>query len=369
MTRWYLDPPDQLLRLVSISRAMMNELGIKDPERHFVIIRGSGDLEYRSPASFIFKRSALTDDEVRRLEDVARQNDFQILYTPLTQPDNTFTRLITADDPAAFANAFPTNIAATYDNNPFFFNSIRIGDLANIFQKSSEWKKTNLGSLILFILLIFTVVMVGLFIGVPLLLVRRRIAGDNASGTLNYLFYFGCLGAGFIIVEVAMIQKFILFLGHPVYALAVVLFSLLLFCGAGSYLSRRFTDDNLRTTLLKVVAVIAAVTVAYIFILPPIFYGLVWLPHTARIIISVLLIAPLALVMGMPMPIGIRLLARHAPSIIPWGWGVNGATSVLGSVGTLIIAIFSGFNQALIVGAAAYLAASFFISRGVKSDR
>jgi hypothetical protein len=106
--------------------------------------------------------------------------------------------------------------------------------------------------------------------------------------------------------------------------------------------------------------------VVYILLLPPIFYGLVWLPHPARIVIAVVLMAPLAMVMGMPMPIGIKLLSKRVPEIIPWAWGVNGAMSVMGSVSALVIAILTGFNQALLVGATLYLLAIYFITRTQK---
>src|SRR5262245_40330042 len=177
---------------------------------------------------------------------------------------------------------------------------------------------------------------------------------------MSHLLYFACLGAGFIIVEVAMIQKFILFLGHPVYALAVVLFSLLTFSAIGSYLSGRLEEDRLPNTLTKLLLLLVALVLVYIVVLPPIFYGLVHLALPIRIAIAVVLMAPLALVMGMPMPTGIRILARSAPEIIPWAWGVNGATSVMGSVGALVIAILTGFNQALVVGSTLYLLAILF---------
>jgi hypothetical protein len=193
--------------------------------------------------------------------------------------------------------------------------------------------------------------------------VRRRDLAVGGRNKISYLLYFGCLGAGFIIVEVAMIQKFILFLGHPVYALAVVLFSLLTFSAAGSYLTGRFNQDRLTSTLVRLLIALVALVVIYILALPPIFYGLVHLPLVARIAIAVVLMAPLAMVMGMPMPTGIKMLSRNAPELIPWAWGVNGATSVMGSVAALVIAILTGFNQALVAGSALYLLAIFFITR------
>ncbi len=363
MTRWYFEPPDQSLRLISLTRAMMDELGISNPPRHIVLMREAWPNEQRTPATFIFKKSEFTDSEVRRLEQVAAANSFELLYTPLTRPENLFTRMIEAADPAEVWHAFETNIEPPRDNNPFFFNSIRLSNLPRALGGVDEWQKTNLGTFVLFALLAFTTLLVVLFIIGPLALARGRELARGSHGKFSYLIYFACLGAGFIIVEVAMIQKFILFLGHPVYALAVVLFSLLTFSAVGSYLSGRFREDRRSRKLTKLLVAIVAVTLVYIMALPPIFYGLVHLALPLRLIIAVVLMAPLAVMMGMPMPTGIRILADNAPEIIPWAWGVNGATSVMGSVAALVIAILTGFNQALIVGASLYLLAIYFITR------
>jgi hypothetical protein len=366
MTRWYFEPPDQLLRLLSLTRQMMAEMGIDNAQRHVVLVRGAAIDTDRSPATFIFKKSEFTDDEVRVLETASKAAGFAILYTPLTRPDNVFTRMVEAADPAEVWNSFETNVEPTHDNNPFFFNSMRLSNLKRVLKGGgSEWQKTNLGTFVLFALLGITSLLVALFILGPLVLVRRRaFFSSSSSRRMSHLLYFACLGAGFIIVEVAMIQKFILFLGHPVYALAVVLFSLLTFSAIGSYLSGRLPEDRLQSGLTKILLLLVALVIVYIVLLPPIFYGLVHLALPLRIAIAVVLMAPLALVMGMPMPIGIRMLARRAPEIIPWAWGVNGATSVLGSVAALVIAILTGFNQALIVGSGLYLVAIAFSARG-----
>jgi hypothetical protein len=363
MTRWYFEPPDQLLRLLSLTRAMMSELGITNAPRHIMLIRDGREGYDRSPATYLFKKSEFTDEEVRRIEDIARETGFEILYTPLTRPDNVFTRMIEATDPAAVWNSFETNVEPTRDNNPFFFNSLRWSNLRRALDGVGEWQKTNLGTFVLFVLLAITTALVVLFILGPLVLVRRRDLAVGGRNKISYLLYFGCLGAGFIIVEVAMIQKFILFLGHPVYSLAVVLFSLLIFSAAGSYLTGRFDRERLSSTTVKLLVAVVALVVIYILALPPIFYGLVHLPLAARIVIAVVLMAPLAIVMGMPMPAGIKMMARSAPELIPWAWGVNGATSVMGSVAALVIAILTGFNQALVAGSALYVLAIFFITR------
>jgi spermidine synthase len=362
MTRWYFEPPDQLLRLISLTRAMMTELGISNPARHIMLFRRPTE-DDRSPATFIFKKSEFTDSETAIIENAAAAHNLDVLYGPSARPDNLFTKLIEAPDPSLVWRSFGTNIEPSRDNNPFFFNSIRIANLREALRGVSEWHKTNLGTFVLFLLLVITSALVVIFIIGPLALTGRRMFASDAGAKLGYVFYFACLGLGFIIVEVAMIQKFILFLGHPVYSLTVVLFSVLLFTGLGSYLSGRISDDRLGPTLLKVLGLLIVLVLVYIVALPPIFYGLVQLARPLRIIISVVLMAPLALTMGIPMPSGIRILSTRAPEIIPWAWGVNGAASVMGSVGALAIALLTGFNQALLVGASMYLLAMFFISR------
>jgi len=363
MTRWYFEPPAQLLRLVAITRKMMADLGISDPSRHIMIVRDASTNDERTPATFLFKKSAFTDEEVRTIQSLSQSVGFQLLYIPSDPPDNIFTTAIQSPDPYSVWDSLEENVAPTSDNNPFFFNSIRLSRLATAFHGVEEWHKTNLGTVILLALLLITSIMVIVFILGPLALVRRDTFATGKPAKLRYLSYFAFLGAGFIIIEVAMVQKFILFLGHPVYSLTVVLFSLLTFSGVGSFISGRFDESRLPRTLVSIVGLLVAVVLLYIVVLSPIFYGLVQLPRPARIAIAVTLMAPLAILMGMPMPTGIRILRQQAPEIIPWAWGINGAASVSGSVGALVIALVTGFNQALIVGAVLYLAAAFVMSR------
>lgn len=362
MTRWYFQPPDQLLRLVSLTRAMMAELNIGNPGRHIMVVCDKTWSAARAPATFIFKKSEFSDEEIEAVEAVAAANEFKVFYTPLTRPDNVFTEMIEAANPATVWNSFETNVEPTRDNNPFFFNSIRLSNVAGALRGASEWQKTNLGTFVLFELLIISGVLVLAFILGPLALARGRALATGTKRKVSYLLYFACLGAGFIIVEIAMIQKFILFLGHPVYSLAVVLFSLLTFSALGSKLSGRVREMDLRSNLSRLLLALVLVVGVYVLVLPPLFYGLVHLDHPFRILISVVLIAPLGMLMGIPMPSGIRILATSASELVPWAWGVNGAASVMGSVGALVIAILTGFNEALVVGAGLYLIALFLIA-------
>lgn len=365
MTRWYLQPPDQLLRLVSLTRVMMRELGLSDPSRHVMVVRGGPDTgRLRQPATFLFKKSAFTDAEVRTIEAVAARRGYELVYTPLTRPGNDFTRLIQAPDPAEVWRSLPSNVAPTRDNSPFFFQTTRLSNLLNPRWARGEWRKTNLGTFVLFALLGISAALVLAFIVGPLALARGRLGPARAPGRLSPLLYFACLGAGFILVEVATIQKCVLFLGHPVYALTVVLFSLLVFSGVGSQLSGRFDLESLSATLVKVLAGVVILVVLYVFALLPLLDLALHWERWLRIVTTVALLLPLGLALGMPMPIGIRILADRSPEIIPWAWGLNGAASVLGSVAGMVVALVGGFDQTLLAGAGLYVLAALFIRRG-----
>jgi hypothetical protein len=358
MTRWYLDPPDQLLRLVALARAALDELGLGAAADRLVIVRGPTEAgTERAPATFLLKRTPFTVGELDRLEEVARQNAFTVLYTPRVRPDNVFTRAIGAPDPERFWAEMDRNLGPTRDNSPFFFHTARLGDLPRVLRAEGEWRKTNLGTFVLAGLLALTAAACAAFIVGPWALARGA-AHARAPEALPWLAFFACLGAGFIVVEVALVQKCILFLGHPTYSLAVVLFALLLWSALGSALSGRLATGRLIAVLALVVALVASCSVA----LSPLFDALVHLDRAPRIAIAVGVLAPLGLAMGMPLPMAVRVLARRQPEIIPWAWGLNGAFSVMGSAAALVIALYSGFDQALLVAAALY-AGAFVLAR------
>jgi predicted membrane-bound spermidine synthase len=362
LTRWHLEPPDQLLRLVSVARATLDELGLPAAGR-IIVVRGPYEQgNPRAPATFLLKRSPFTADEVARVETVAARNGFVVLYSPRFRPATAFTALVEAPDPRPLWKEMSRDLTPTRDNSPFFFHTARLRDLRAVLAGGDEWRKNNLGTFVLAGLLALTVLATVAFIAVPLALARAGVL-RRARAPLSWLAYFACLGAGFIVVEVALVQKCILFLGHPTYSLAVVLFALLLFSGIGSRLSGRFGDEGLRARLVAVLAAVTALVAAASVFLSPLFDALVHLDRSRRIAVTVAALAPLGLAMGMPLPGAVRLLAREAPAMIPWAWGLNGAASVMGSVAALTIALAAGFDQALLVAASLYAIALVLMKR------
>lgn len=360
MTRWLLEPPQQDLRLISLTRSMMQELGIQKPEDHIMMVTDRGKSD-RLAVTYIFKRSPFTEDEVNKMVGLCEQEGFRPLYLPGRPQDNIFTRLITAPDPTPIYNSYPLNIEPTYDNSPFFFNNVRMSEYSKVFTLNYESQKTNLGVFVLVVLMVITVVLVVAFLLVPLVLLRRDVIRKAGLGKVKLILYFAALGMGFITVEISLVQKFTLFLGHPVYSLAVILFSVLIFSSLGSYLTGRIPESELVRWAVRAIAVIWIIALVYIAVLPYIFYNYVSLKLPIKVVMAVIFLSPLALVMGMPMPLGIKLTSLKIGELIPWAWGVNGAASVLGSVTTFILAISFGFNQALIVGLLVYAVGALLI--------
>lgn len=357
MTRWLLNPPQQELRLVSLAREVMNQRGVSRPERHLCLFKAAGQGE-RIETCFIFKKSEFTDGEVAELERDAAANRLEVLYTPLTRPANVFTELSTTAHPESFYRRYPINVRPTHDDSPFFFYHVTPSDILEAFRLTNESQKTNMGVFVLFSLLIITIVLVGIFIILPLAASRRRVS-DGMK--VKPVVYFGCLGLGFIVIEIVMVQRLILLLGYPVYALAVVLFSILFWSSIGSLITSRVPDDRLARVARLALGAVILITFCYVLILPGLIGALASRPGWVRIALAVATLLPLGLALGMPMPLGLRMLNKSSPSIVPWGWGINGTTSVLGSVLSIILAMNIGFGRSLMFGCGVYLFALLLV--------
>jgi hypothetical protein len=223
-----------------------------------------------------------------------------------------------------------------------------------------EDRKVNAAVPLLFSLMGISLVATLLILVAPPLVLGARLPSHR--GVRGFLVYFLFIGTGYILIEVGLIQKFVLFLGHPTYALTVVIFSMLVSSGIGSFMSSRLLGRD-QGRLIKALGLIALVTALLAIVVSSLLSSLVWLPWVLKVALTVALIAPLGFVMGMPFPTGLKRLEEwHAPSV-RWAWSLNAAASVMGSVGALVCAIYVGLVQTLMVGGLFYLAALAIIAR------
>jgi hypothetical protein len=354
VTRWYVEPPDQVLRLASLARAAGRAVGIPDVARCVIVVRGPAETgTSRAPATFLLKRGPFTAEEIEAAEGLASRLGFTLLFTPATRPASDLTRLLEAADPESLWSSFERDISPPRDNRPFFFHTVRLRHLGSVFGGDPEMRKTNLGTLVLFGLLGLTSLLVLVFIVAPLALARLRTRVRERLPPA--LLGFAGLGTGYILVEVALVQKCILFLGSPAYALSVVLLSLLAFGALGARSTAGVPDGTLTAGVRRAVLVAAVAAVVAVLAVSPTFAALAHWSRPLRIAVTIAALAPLGFLLGRPLPLAVRSVARSRPEVVPWAWGVNGGASVLGSVLALVLALAFGLDQALLAGAALYV--------------
>lgn len=360
VTRWEFREPREALRVVSVAMQALHELGVPDTAGNFVVVSEGTLSEDGIPVVVLAKKSAFTPAEESTVEsDIAANKKLAAIYLPASPGQNPFSALIRSNDPYGFARQYAYNVAPVTDNAPFFFFTVKLEQMFGQkgLRSGIDWK-VNLGVAVLGMVLIISLAAVLAFLVVPLA-VRSTGAHRHAVG----LFYFIAVGLGYILVEIAFIQRFVLFLGHPTYALTVVVFLLLLSSGAGSLVSRQWLGRSQSARLPLIL--IAATLLLYVFILPPTLNLLVGLPFVAKLLVSAALLVPLGFAMGMPFPTGLRALAGRVPggegqaseNAVEWAWAMNAASSVMGSVLAMVIAIQYGLNITLACGAVAYFSA------------
>ncbi|MGH9515857.1 MAG: hypothetical protein ACRD3P_09305 [Terriglobales bacterium] len=354
ITRWEFRQPREALRVVSVAMNTLQQLGMRDVFRHFIVVAAGELNEDGIAVAVLAKKSPFTAAEETTVKQfLSEHSPLKLLYAPSEQGANAFTSLLQSNDPYAFSAKYVYNVSPVTDNAPFFFFTLKPEQLWRSTVKSGglDWK-VNLGIAVLAMLLVISVFAVLVFLIVPLLL-RTEHAGNPAS-----LLYFVAIGLGYILVEVTFIQRFVLFLGHPTYALTVVVFLMLLSSGAGSVISKKWIANPQRVWLPLIIT--SSVLMVYVWVLPPILNNLVGAPFPGKLVISAFLLTPLGFAMGMPFPAGLRALAATHGSTgnpIEWAWAMNAASSVLGSVLAMVIAIQFGLSVTLICGATAYLLA------------
>jgi spermidine synthase len=357
VTRYFTQRyPMEILRLLGMIRAAWADQGVTDIARHVVVVAQQFN------ATVLAKRSPFTAEELDHLATLAAANHMRILYQPGGGPGAhpEITELITTPDPRRFIEQYEFLIHPATDDRPFFFHFLpgRLAEFPALredpLQVLRQWSEAV--SLMYLLILVVSGLAALFFFGPLLLLGRGGFAAVSPRVAAPLLLYFACLGYGFIMIEIPLMQRLILFLGYPVYALAVVLFALLLFSGLGSLSTSRFTARADRA-LPAVLGGIIGLALLYVYGLPPVLAALMRLPIEAKIATAIALLAPLGLVLGMAYPLGITILRRFGDRLVPWAWGLNGALSVVGSVLAIFISSRVGLTAALLTGVGAYAVA------------
>jgi hypothetical protein len=362
ITRWVFDG----LRLVSLAQEACAARGL-DAAQHLAIVR------HARVATFLLKKRPFTSAETAQLRQLADRLGFTVLYAPgiATPPvaDNPaemqrtgtsvadYARLILANDRSRFRAAYPLDISPTTDDRPFFFHTTRLRDQFRVAFGRSMLFGNGLSALLT--LMGISALLVALFVIGPLFAGGER----PAPGWGRWLLYFGALGTGFMLLEVALLQRFVLLLGHPVYSLTVTLCSLLVGTGLGSLISRRVAAGRLKPAALRALAAVVGIAVVSAAALAWLVDVAIQWPLSLRVAGATAVLIPTGMVLGVPLPAGMRLVAATRPAIIPWGWGMNGALSVIGATVAVFLAMNWGFSTVFSIAALVYGVASIAILR------
>jgi len=363
VSRWHSPTaPIEIGRTTSLAVAALLSLGIEKPRNHIFLA------SYGSLATIIVSRQPLSDADLRSLTDTCDKLGFNVMAAPDKTPTEAiFADLLSAsslEDLSARTSRYSLDVSAPTDARPFFFNQLDITNLRNVGVILDEYRRTgtfisgtglvaagNLAAMGTLLLLIVLSALAVIFA----IILPARSSIRNVSPRLAWLgsVYFLLIGLGFMLIEIGMIQRVSVFMGHPIYALGIVLFSIILSTGLGSLLSERIPLKQPS----HVVAWLSLLAV-YVFAMPH------WLPELAafeseglvtRSLVCIAAILPAGLLMGFGFPTGMRLVMMHDPRPTPWFWGVNGAAGVFAAGIAVACSIAFSIDVTLRLGALSYL--------------
>ena len=325
-----------LLRGAGLVFAVLDEAAFMEPTVWPEVVRPMllekrGTPEDPPQMTFMLRRRPFTPAEV---EQVLAWSEARPVIVPGRPAEAPYDALLSGRQTLAeYEAAAPRLVGPVFDDRPFYFAQYK------------PWgvPRTMLRSIGVIVLPLFGVLAVLVAVG------RPRDGGGPAYAAS--VAYFACLGVGFIMVELCLLQNLTLLLGHPIFTLSILLFTLLAAGGLGSAFSARFERR-------KVCLTVAGLGVLYALALPVLVPALLPLPLFARIAVAVALVGPLGFAMGMPFPAGLGRVGQGPFPAAPFYWGLNGIFSVVGSLATMVIAVVSGFTWAMIGGAICYLVAA-----------
>jgi spermidine synthase len=353
VNRWYFDPPREMLRMVAVGMEALRSRGHENPWDHVIVV-GS---QYF--CATLFKSTPWTAKEIATYDWYARMHDeIEVKYSPGIRIENPFTKLAEAfreGTEARYYDDYVYNIEPVTDDNPFFFDYYKWKHLPRqIFssgtggQIGANWP---IAMALLVAMLIQTGLLVLLFIFLPLVHFQRR--GLQVKQAARLIGYFLCLGLGYIFVEIVFMQKLVLYLGHPILSISVVLTGLLFFSGLGS-LAASILPSRSPNFLPIILGLTVCVLLGEIICIPMMIKTTLAMTLSVRIVLTLCVLAPAACLMGIPFPAGLVIIGKQEDSILPWAWGANGGATVLGSVLSIILAMNSGFSWVLLTGALLY---------------
>lgn len=363
MTMWIRGRPGELLRLAALGQQALLQNGVKKPWLHMAVISNPTRHITATGLStgfgtFLLKKTHFLPTEIDRLRDLVQLLGFKLLYAPGLASDNSFKALL-ENDPQAVMQDYPLDITPPTDDRPFFFYQLRPSDYLRIWldkqpmDTGSDPLHRSVAQMLLGLLAASAFWVVTLLIA-PLMWKQRKGSGIGLQSSTT-LAYFGCIGLAFMLVEIPLLQQFTIFLGKPIYAFSVVIFTLLVSAGLGSLLSTQVSQW--RGRVVDAIFSLLLLLLLATFGLPAVLTQAMAWSELNRILLAVVCLAPLGLLLGFPLPLAVASLGAQNAGLIPLAWAINGGSSVMASVMAMVISINWGLQTTLVTGLVCYLAA------------
>lgn len=352
VSRWFAPGREsETSRLLALGAAALHDRGVTDPSRNIALV-ACGEV-----ATLLLSPDPYSDEDIATLQAAALEYDFTILAAPGATPaEPLFMEILRSRDADELARATADPVydySPPSDQQPYFFNMLKPGGLTRMTSTPGLIVRGNLmATMSLMLLGLVATGLVSTVILGPLW--RAGLPNMSRRVFANAVAYFALIGMGFMMVEIPFIQRFSVYLGHPTYSIAVILFSMVLFTGFGSFLSDRLPVERNRAWLIVVPATICLMLIGIVFSIQPVIDHTISMGLFARGAITVGLAAPLGVALGFCFPIGLRLVARISNDGAPWMWGVNGACGVLASVLAVATSMWAGIHASLYVAVALY---------------
>jgi len=354
-TRWYYENnPGEMYRITALASKMLTDVGTGNPRDHIIIAKNTNrkpktqDMMPEGIGTILVSKKPFSESDVASLTDLVERLQFTMILSPDYAADSTFIKITSGKVSQKFLDEFPINISAPTDNSPFFFHMLRLKDIFKPELRVHGNMSFNMKAIfILGILLMVVVFLTGVFIILPLVLTMKKVSLKN---TFPLFLFFASIGLGFMLVEISQMQRLIVFLGHPIYGLAVVLFSLLLSSGIGSSFTQKIDISNLGKSGVQRFIILLSLLAVFGIFTPQIVHACQAFSTPLRILVAVAILFPIGLFMGMAFPMGMKMASKRRDELTPWFWGINGSMSVCASVLSIVIALSMGISASFWTG-------------------
>ncbi len=343
VSRWYTHKGrGEILRLVGLTAQALKQMGVANPRTHIVLVRNMSvsDPDAVGVGTLLVCNQPFSTSDLKEILEIAKRYQFDIVVSPDFAEDDLIGKIASGEDFNAVAATMPINILPPTDDSPFFFNMLKPSHLFDANLKSYLYDANMAAVMVLVCVLVISIALTYLCIYLPIKFTNTVIT-SKASAPLACFFLL--IGITYMFVEISLIQRLIVFLGHPVYGISVVVFFLLLSSGLGSYFSKRFGllfQEKFWPRLIPIIVALAVIGC----LIPVTITAFSQSETMVRIMLSATLVCAAGFFMGMAFPVGLTVATRDDEQMVPWYWGINGAGSVTGSVLAVLISLNWGIG-------------------------